>query len=77
MSERGNLKSTCCFANITVQGITSKYAVCSKCKQPCNITFKSRKQWGRKPQTQVIPNKKKQSKTRLTKKEETELKGDF
>jgi hypothetical protein len=48
-------------------------AICIKCNKSCNFYVPIRKTWNRKPQTQIIPNKKKQKSTKLTPKELQEL----
>jgi len=62
-------RSLCCGAKVIVQGGITLYNVCTKCHQACDTYGKPRRTWERNPQTQITPNKKKISKTRLTKKE--------
>jgi hypothetical protein len=67
-----SLKSKCCGAKVKVvmsgdfigdnpntQGIGTCHYECLKCKEACNVIYTERRTWTRKPQTQIIPNKKK------------------
>ena len=70
-------KSKCCGAKVKVCGtgdfndndrIVTCHYECLKCGEICDVIYVERKTWSRKPQTQIIPNKKK-AKVKLTKQE--------
>lgn len=76
---KNKFKSNCCNSTIK-QKCNDKnettdvfYSICNKCKQPCQVHLDERKSWARNPATQIIPNKKKKSSTKLTKKELNEI----
>lgn len=80
--KRNKEKSNCCHAKVRIGGISdfigdkiicTRYYICIKCNQPCDIYIPIRKTWVRKPYEQIIPNKKKKKSTKLTQKELKEI----
>jgi len=86
-NKKSVLVSTCCKAPIVYSNPAPDFigdkeedmvigtccCLCSKCQEPCNIMSIERKFWTRNPVTQIIPNKKKKSSTKLTPKELKEI----
>ena len=58
MKNKVTERSLCCSAKVKIVGQTTRYYVCLKCKQACDIYFKERGVWNRNPKTQVIESKK-------------------
>jgi len=76
-----SLKSKCCKAKVkgvmsgdfigdnpATQRIGTCHYECLKCGEACDVIYVERRTWSRKPQTQIIPNKKK-NQVKLTKQE--------
>jgi hypothetical protein len=69
VSERSN----CCNYRVVIRGKVTIHYVCLACGEACDIHFIERKLWARNPKTQIIPNKKKKSSTKLNPKELKEI----
>ncbi len=85
--KKNNYKSKCCGAKVKIYSSPddidkvgcTMYHICTECGQACDIMILTRHTWTRNPVTQIIPNKKRKSSTKLTKKElrEIHLNEDF
>lgn len=85
--KKSNLKSTCCNAEVKssdfapdfigddtkTMKIGTRYYICTKCNEPCDIYLKLRKTWEINPVERIVPNRKKKKSTKLTSKELKEL----
>jgi hypothetical protein len=78
---KSKLKSVCCKADITYSDPAPDFigdknltigtcsCICSKCGEPCNLMINERRTWTRNPKTQILKDKRKKIKDKITKKE--------
>lgn len=75
-------KSSCCNAKVIICGIgdfddkdtiCTMHYECKECHMDCDVHIDERRFWTRNPKTQIIPNKKKKTSTKLTPKELKEI----